>query len=344
MDPNDKRDAFADIPLSSGPIGFDPAEMTTCPRCGRTNPPNRLNCFYCSESFDSCAVDVSKVKVASRRLENWENGINVIAISSGVPVADDAVSDVARNTGIDPDALRVAAAGGSTFPLRRVESEAEASVVAANVSRIGLDTVTVPDAALASDNPPVRCRAIILGQTAITFVPFNTGTPVELTRKALTVIVAGTLVETKTEATEKRKGRKSTTEIESVTASETPVLDIYYVDDGRGLRIQATGFDFSCLGPEKEYIAARNLNALCKKLASFATEVKVVSDYDDLRKVLDTVWDVDERTDSMGLKRSGFGKTSIANVTTRCNLSQFTKYSRLHKYLSDQEKTLSSNG
>jgi hypothetical protein len=277
-------------------------------------------------------------------LENWEKGFNVIAMASGSTVTDDAVNDIARNTGIDPDALRAAAAGGSAFPLARVEGGAEAAVVAANLSRISLDTVTVADVILAADKPPVRYRAIIFGEKAITFVPLNTGTPVELTREALKVIICGTVVETKTEATEKRKGRKSAAEIESQASSETPVLDIYFGEDAKGLRIHATGFDFSCLGPEKEYIAARNLNSLLKKLVSFAPDAKLFSDYDALRKVLDTVWEVDERRDSLGLKRSGLGKTTITNVTTRSNLSQFTKYSRLQKYLYDQEKALSSNG
>jgi hypothetical protein len=45
------------------------------------------------------------------------------------------------------------------------------------------------------------------------------------------------------------------------------------------------------------------------------------------------VWDVDERTESLGIKRSGFAKKDLASVTTRSNLLQFTKYSRLQRHL-----------
>lgn len=332
MFPTDNENAQVALPITADEIGFKPDEMTACAVCGRTNPPNRLNCFYCAAEFDAQSLDRSRVKLAARRLENWETCLNVVAVSAKGRISD-AADEVARNISGEPELIRAAMDGNLPLPLARVETEAEADIVAANLLRVGLGTTIVADTALAADKVPVRCRSIELFETAITLIPFNAGNSIHLSCGEIRLIVSGTVCDSKVEATEKRKSRKSTVEIESESTVENSVVDIYHGDDLSGHRLSAKGFDFSCLGKEMGYISAANMQALLERIVERAHSAKFVSNYDRLRPMLGSVWDIDERNDSLGIKRSGFGKTTIANVRTSSNLSQFTKYSRLHRQL-----------
>jgi NADH dehydrogenase/NADH:ubiquinone oxidoreductase subunit G len=163
---------------------------------------------------------------------------------------------------------------------------------------------------------------------------FNNDEIVELSTGDLALIVSGAIFERKVEATEKRvkKGENKILQT-SETASDEFLIDIYSRQDSTGYRILAKGFDFSCLEAEKEIVAAKNLKKLAKKLIEIASEVKFVEDYLQIRELLGNVWEVEERTDSQGLKRESFGKFHLENVTTINNLSQFTRYSRLQRQL-----------
>ncbi|MEP7214375.1 MAG: hypothetical protein ABI791_14960 [Acidobacteriota bacterium] len=333
MSRTDNENTPAALPITSEEIGFKPDEMTACAACGRANPPNRLNCFYCAVTFDAETVDRSRVKLAQTRLESWERGLNMVAVSATGEISDDAAADVARNIGGEWDLIRAAVDGNLPLPLVRIESEAEAEIIAANLLRIGILTTMVPDTAFAADNLPIRCRSIDLCETTITLTPFNAGPPAQLNLEEIRLIVSGTLCESKVEATENRKSRKSTVEIESESTAEYFVIDIYHSDDHFGYRLSTKGFDFSCLGNDMGYVAAANMQELLERIVKSAPEAKFVSNYNYLRRMLGSVWEVDERNDSLGIKRSGFGKTTIANVRTSSNLSQFTKYSRLHRQL-----------
>jgi len=173
------------------------------------------------------------------------------------------------------------------------------------------------------------------GNESIKLTPFNSGPEIEVRHDDIVLIVAGKLFESKIQATESRKGRKSTTEVDSESISETVAIDIYNSDrEHTGFRISSTGFDFSCLGQDKDYVAARNMHFLLERIVGVAQSAKFVSDYNQRRRLLDEVWELDGRTDSLGIKRSRLGgKTEIGNVTTRNNQTQFTKYSRLHRQL-----------
>ena len=133
--PMDKANELTDIPLTSEEIRFKPDELTACSKCGRSNPPNRLNCLYCAAQFEDGVVDSSKVKLALRHLENWENGFNVIAISAGNEIADSLAAEIGRNTGISTELLEAVAESNSPLPLARVESEDDAKIVAARAFR-----------------------------------------------------------------------------------------------------------------------------------------------------------------------------------------------------------------
>ena len=80
-------------------------------------------------------------------------------------------------------------------------------------------------------------------------------------------------------------------------------------------------------------LAKNNIVKLAEKLRRHAPDAKFVDGYLSSRSFLANVWEVEQKIDSQGLKREGFGKFNLGNVTTVNNLSQFAKYSRLQWHL-----------
>jgi len=96
----------------------------------------------------------------------------------------------------------------------------------------------------------------------------------------------------------------------------------------KDLPIQAENPAFK---PEEMIIYAKceakdNLKKLIQKLREVAPRAKFVDDYLQVRENLANVWEVEQKSDSMGVKREGIGKFNLGNITTVNNLSQFTKY------------------
>ena len=50
--------------------------MNVCGKCARTNPPTRLNCFYCGAELEISAEQAEFLNLSLRKLESWEKGIN----------------------------------------------------------------------------------------------------------------------------------------------------------------------------------------------------------------------------------------------------------------------------
>lgn len=59
-------------------------------------------------------------------------------------------------------------------------------------------------------------------------------------------------------------------------------------------------------------------------------ECESVSDYSLVRPLLDEVWPVGARTDSLGQKSVRFGKSGFAKAAITSNQEQFTRFSRLN--------------
>ena len=148
------------------------------------------------------------------------------------------------------------------------------------------------------------------------------------------MIITGKIFERRIEAIEKRN-RKGENKIlqASETAFDEFLIDIYVKDDAIGFRILEKGFDFSCLGEEKELLASKNMPKLIEKLKKLVDGGKFVDDYVSIREILGKVWEIENRTESQGFKRKGFGNLNLENLSIASNLAQFTKYSRLQKHI-----------
>lgn len=312
-------------------IAFKPDEMQPCGACKRLNPPTRLRCLYCGAEVEVKPENAVLIKPASRKLEPWERGFNVILRE---PITDEQANftKIASFLSTEPNDVRVILDAMAPLPLARVESQVEADVLIAGLARLGLKCSILADSDMADDRLPVRLSNIELLKRGIAVTDFNTRAVTEINDLAL--IIPGLLTTNKVDSIEK-KGRRGKTKVidETATASDESILDLYSRHDPVGYRVHLTGFDFSCLGDDKGLIAVENMRRLVVVLKEHAPNARVVSDYKKVRQALGQVWNIESRKDPQGLKRSGFGKREFGTVASTSNLRQFTKYSRLQWHL-----------
>jgi hypothetical protein len=220
------------------------------------------------------------------------------------------------------------------MPIARVGSKREAELVVDALKREGLDTLVVPDELLMPDRPPVRLRGIDFDEDSLGLVDFNTGNSMTLARNDLALIVSGVVAESRTDQIEKKRRGKEPKVLERVeTGRDEAVLDIYDRLDPLGYRIMLAGFDFSCLGEDKGYLAVENIRRLVTVLCEFAPNSNLVSDYRDVRREIGLVWPLDERQDPQGLQRSGFAKFDFGKTVSSSNMRQLNRFSRLQWHL-----------
>jgi len=316
-------------PVQTEDIAFKPEEMISCGKCARTNPPNRLKCFYCGAELEMTAEQAANIKPNLRKLENWEKGYNLIYAPNPNGENEFDSAETAKILNLESEDLQKILQTEKTLPLARVESEKEAQITASKLSERGFNISIVSDEALAVDKLPTRLRSLEFDDDKIILIFFNSDEIAEIKREDLVLIVSGAIYERKTESIEKRKKGESKILDATVTASDVGLIDIYSRQNSNGYRILANGFDFSCLETAKGILAVENLKKLAAKLREFAPNAKFVGDYLAVREVLGSVWEIEQRKDSLGLKRHSFGKFDFSNLATSSNLQQFTKYSRL---------------
>ncbi len=323
-----------DLPIQLENPAFKSEEMILCRKCERANPPTRLDCLYCGAELEFTEAQSEIIKPNLRKLENWEKGFNLVFSTIADNFDESKLSEIAKMLKCDQEFLRKLIEAKKTLPLARVEFEKETEIVQKRLGEFGIETLIVSDENLAIEKPSRRLRGIEFFDDRIVLLLFNKDEIVEISSKDLVLIVTGAIFERRVEATEKRvkKGENKILQTNE-TASDEFLMDIYSRDNEVGYRILAKGFDFSSLETEKEIVATKNLKKLAQKLREVAPDAQFVDDYLQIREILGTVWEVEERIDSQGLKREGFGKFNLGNVTTINNLSQFTKYSRLQRQL-----------
>ncbi|PYS44647.1 MAG: hypothetical protein DMF71_02835 [Acidobacteria bacterium] len=153
------------------------------------------------------------------------------------------------------------------------------------------------------------------------------------------MIVTGRLHE-KSAVLEQRRRRGRMQPIDSRELfSDDLVLDLYSKTDETGWRIIANSFDFSCLGPEKKMTAVENFQALTNALRERASSANFDDSYVRVRPTLAAVWPLEQETRRGEWRRSGAGKFDLSTVTTTDNATQFTRYSRLRRWLRVRELT-----
>lgn len=334
MQNRNPEDFLKDLPLTAEEVGFKTEEMIACEKCRRSNAPNRLKCFYCGAALALSDEQAARITPPLRKLENWENGFNLIYLPQGESFQAEAIASIGKIIGMTEllhlvDFFEL----GKALPLARVESAKEAEIIQNRLKGFGLQTDIISDERLAADTPPRRLRGLELAGDKITFVLFNNDEIQEISAEDLNLIVAGAVFQKAVQSTEARK--KGTTKIldATETASDEILIDVYTRNDSIGYRILTKGFDFSCLGAEKGILARENIKKLIERLQTAAPHARLVDDYTKIRNLLGEAWELEQRRDSQGLTRQRFGKFDLSSVASSNNRQQFTKYSRLQWHI-----------
>jgi hypothetical protein len=327
-----RKEMVGDQPVREEDIGFSPEEMAECSGCKRKNPPNRAKCIYCGHELEIEGLSVNLIAACRRRLEPWENGFNVIHVA-GASGGDHDITVMAGSLSLDPEDLKSILKAGSSLPIARFETGSEASLLAEQLAGFGLNCRVIGDLELAVNKPPVRLRSIEVHKNRYVLETFNTAARIELPTDDLALIVVGHVFESRTESVEKRKRGKTLPVDEIWTSSDEMVLDLYTAGDSIGFRVPSSGFDFSCLGSEKQLRAAENMDRLVSRLRQVSPLTLVFDDYLKRRDVLDLIWEPELMKDGLSSPGPGLGRRERIKTTSVSNIRQFTKYSRMQRIL-----------
>lgn len=317
-------------PLRSEEIGFSPDELIECRGCGRWNAPNRPTCLYCGSGLEG--VGITKFDI--REPESWESGFNVVIVDAIGGDAESAAVELASLLHSERESVKALLKAGKMIPLARVETENQAVGISEKLAVFGIKTMVVADEWLRRTSPPTRLKSINFDGNQLKLELFSLGEVRSLESDALALIVPGVILEGRTESIERRKRRVAKTVSESAISSDEPVIDIYSNDDPTGWRIRASGFDFSCLGPDKSMLVAENMNRLSAKLVEFSPAARLVDDYVKVRSFLEYAWPSESRRDKQHV---ALNRKEVSNVFTTNNTMQLTKYSRLQWRLYEKE-------
>ncbi len=330
---SDPITSAGEMRIQSENIAFGQSEMVACGKCSRLNPPIRALCMYCSTEL---AVDLGRADLVApklRKLEAWEPAFNVIIRPAAVATGAD-LTAIAGIVGLEPEKLAEIAATGYPLPIARAGSQPEADIIIEALKPLGIDAFAVSDEKLMPDRSPVRLRGIRFGDSSLNLIDFGSGGVTGLALDDIAVIVAGTISESRIDQTEKLRRGKEVKVLDQVeTGKAEAVLDIYDRGNPSGFRVMLAGFDFSCLGIEKTFLAVENMKRLTQMLIALAPNARFIDNYRDVRKPLSSVWEIDERKDPKGMQRAGFAKFEFGKTFSRSNLRQMNKYSRLQWHL-----------
>lgn len=332
-DTSNENDFLKNMPVTSEDFAFKPEEMILCNHCKRSNPPNRSACFYCGKELELTQSQISRLRPNLRKLESFENGFNLIFKPTGKVLDKKNISEAAKDLNMEAETLERILAVDVSLPIARIESKKEAEIVSGRLKEFEISTEIVSDESLAVGKPPKRLRGIEIFDDRISLISFNTDEITQILFDELVLIVSGMIFERRTQSVQKRKKGETKVLDSSEIVSDEMLFDIYSNKNSEGFRIYAKGFDFSCLGTEKEILAKENLTKLVRKLKDIAPNSKLVENYLQVRECLGNVWETEERKDSKGLTRQSFGRFNLENITIVNNQDQFTRFSRLQRHI-----------
>lgn len=349
---------------SAPPRGFAPEQLVACGRCLRANAPTRMNCLYCGAQLPQTAESEKLRRPALKKLEEWEQGFNVVLLPGdekrsprgesgpsrgGGRLTPEAVAEAASLLRLDAARLTEIIGARRALPLARASSFEEAGLIVKRLGALGLPSEVFADEELARQ--PVRVRALTLEERALVCWPGLDAAPRRVEWAEVLLLLTGRVVEKRVEVEERRekmRGRGEVVETREI-ASDEAVLDIHVASqtevasrpgassereadsqfEGDCFRILADSFDYSCLGASKRLLARENFVTLVETLRERAPSAAFDDGYASTRALLSSAWPPAERTESLGLRRDRPGHFNTEAATFVSNEPQFTRYSRL---------------
>jgi hypothetical protein len=330
-DTEDPREASS---AHVAPRRFEPGELVACDECLRANAPTRMNCLYCGAKLPVTERSAALRRPALRKLEEWEQGFNVVLHPPSAIPAHETVEELAALLRLDAARLSEMFDAGTTLPVARAASNEEAELIVGRLKARGLDAEVFDDDSLA--RTPVRVRALGFDGDSLVLMTTAESAPVGVFWDRVALLVVGRVVTRRVEMEERPSnlaGRGRLTDAREV-ASDEAVLDIYTSDaESEGFRVMADGFDYSCLGARKGLLARDNFGTLVTELRARAPHATLDENYARLRGALASAWPPAERNESGGLRRDRPGRLNTESVTVVSNESQFTRYARMRRRL-----------
>jgi hypothetical protein len=320
----------------SEPLGFAAEQMIRCEECLRANPPTRVSCLYCVAPLPLTESSARLRKPVLRQPEKHQLGYSNILLPVQNEVATEVISDVAALLKLSSENVKQLLSQSVPMPVARTASREESELVTLRLRDLGLSCVTVSDEELgltSSDIVLKRVRAISFADENLQL--FHSGTEeTKVSWSDVILILPARLVETRLEIKE-RMTRKSENEVLDTSEffRDEAVIDFYTTMDSFTWRVNATGFDFSCLGSEKALVANENIGRLQRLIVAKAVNARFDDSYSRVRNLLELAWSTQAEMQSSGWRRERPGKLSVGMATTKSNESQFTRYSRLRRYL-----------
>lgn len=333
MTDQDEKSTYDDaiLPITAEKFGFSVEDLIACPNCSKPNGPDRNSCIYCGHELPKTELNVDGPEAPLPELEPWEPAVNLI-ISAFRSSSLESVSSAAHLLGLSEEVVTAIAGSGTPLPVARC-AEDQVDSVANQLTDLGFQILKIGDGELNADRPPVRIRSAELLDAGIMFEDFNTRAKYTVAVDDLELIVTGRIYESRREEVTRRKRGAMTVLDEFETAEDLGVVDIYSSDDAVGFRVQATGFDFSLLGEDKELLADKNLTKFVDFLKRQFPDAIVAEEYDSIRSQLDIVWEPEIKKDLQGLQMRGYGKREFGTTFTSTNIKQFTRYSRMRRLM-----------
>jgi len=319
----------------SEPLGFPAEQMIRCEQCLRANPPTRVSCLYCVAPLPLTESAARLRKPVLRQPEKHQLGYNNILLPVQSDVATEIISEAAALLKLSTENVEQLMSQRVPMPVARTASREEAELVTLRLRDLGLNCLIVGDEELglaSSDNVVKRVRAMSFAGERVDI--FHSGTEeASVSWSDVILILPARLIETRVEIKERmtRKPEKEILDTSEFFRDEA-VIDFYTAASLFTWRVNATGFDFSCLGSEKALVANENIGRLQKFLVSKAVNAQVDDSYWGVRNLLELAWSTQPEMQSSGWRRERPGKLSVGLATMKSNESQFTRYSRLRHY------------
>ena len=319
----------------SEPQGFSAEQMIRCEDCLRANPPTRVSCLYCGAPLPVTESSARLRRPVLRQPEKHQPGYNSIIVPTEGTVSDETAGEAAALLKLSSENIKALMSQSVPTPVARTASREEAALVTQRLRDLGLTCMTLSDEDLGlsfSDNTLKRVRAMRFDETLLT-IQLAGGEEIEVAWADVILILAGRLVETRVEITE-RLTRKPETELLDTSEyfRDETVIDFYTASHPFTWRVGASGFDFSCLENEMALIANENIARLQRVFVARAVNAQFDDSYPRLRNLLELAWGTQQENQSSGWRRSAPGKLSVGLSTTKSNETQFTRYSRLRYY------------
>lgn len=312
------------------PRAFAPSELFICGACSRSNPPNRARCLYCGAALQITETNSSSPVPATETDLNSGTKFHIIAWESS-QLEESKLNAIADELSLKSSELRSLLATTSGAPFAVATSEQDAQTIAAKLQGHGLATRVISDEELGLDDEPQVVSELEIHADNLTAIVRRGHEKLVTTWPDITLIVIGRLYFATREIEQKRNRSKHVVDEREILTDEA-VLDIYARHDARGWRIRASNFDFSCLGEQKRLTAFENFSALTALLPERAGGAMIDDSYVSLRTALNSVWPDEPNARAKQRRRSGITEFDSC-VTSVDNEAQFTRYSRLLKYL-----------